>query len=157
MDSLKTQLNSHLRRVIYKLLDVLSAKLLDSAPVIEEESVVGKVDIVATFEASVKKSISSTGKVPVAGCKVAEGHVRRDAFKVRVLRMDREIWTGKIRTLRQVKQDVNQVGKGSECGIMFEDGWSAFQVGDRIEVINLQRRQPKASQALGGGLKISQE
>jgi translation initiation factor IF-2 len=43
------------------------------------------------------------------------------------------VWEGKLQGLRVVKSSVNQVGKGSECGIMFE-GWTDFQVGDQIEL-----------------------
>lgn len=57
-------------RIIYKLLDVLAGRLLMAAPVVEVEEVVGRVAILASFEASVKKSISASRKVLVAGCKV---------------------------------------------------------------------------------------
>jgi hypothetical protein len=56
--------------IIYKILDELSMKLVDAAPTIKEEEVVGRLEVLAQFEASVKKSESSSGKVAVAGCKV---------------------------------------------------------------------------------------
>jgi hypothetical protein len=56
--------------VIYKLLDSLSDKLVASAPKLEERVTTGEVEVAAMFHASVKKSVSATGKVVVAGCKV---------------------------------------------------------------------------------------
>jgi hypothetical protein len=56
--------------VIYKLLDSLSSKLVASAPKLEERVTAGEVEVAAMFHASVKKSVSSTGKVKIAGCKV---------------------------------------------------------------------------------------
>jgi hypothetical protein len=56
--------------VIYQLLDTLSTKLVASAPKVEERVTTGEVEVAATFHASVKKSISATGKVRIAGCKV---------------------------------------------------------------------------------------
>lgn len=60
--------------MIYKLLDTLSMKLVASAPKMEERVTTGEVEVAATFHASVKKSISATGKVKIAGCK-ARAHL----------------------------------------------------------------------------------
>ena len=39
---------------------------------------------------------------------------------------------GTMESLKNVKKDVMEMRKGSECGIGFE-GWSNFQVGDQIQ------------------------
>lgn len=57
-------------RIIYKLLDSLSGMLVDAAPAVQEEVVTGEVEILATFSTSVKKAISTSRKVNIAGCKV---------------------------------------------------------------------------------------
>lgn len=57
--------------MIYKLLDTLSTRLVASAPKVEERVTAGEAEVGATFHASVKKSISATGKVKIAGCKVS--------------------------------------------------------------------------------------
>ena len=64
--------------VIYKLLDTLSTRLVASAPKVEERVSTGELEVAATFHASVKKSISATGKVKIAGCKV-RAHVLQAA------------------------------------------------------------------------------
>jgi translation initiation factor IF-2 len=66
-----------------------------------------------------------------AGCYVTDGQILRSAG-VRVLRGDEVLWTGKIGTLRRVKEDVREVNNGFECGIVL-DGFSDFREGDVIE------------------------
>lgn len=45
-------------------------KLVEAAPKIQEEVVVGKLDVLAIFSATVKKRVNKSGKMAVAGCKV---------------------------------------------------------------------------------------
>ena len=52
------------------MLDQLSMRLLEAAPTITEEAVVGRLQVLASFSASVKKAVNKSGKMPVAGCKV---------------------------------------------------------------------------------------
>jgi translation initiation factor IF-2 len=82
--------------------------------------------------------------------------VRRDAVKARVRRSGAVIWEGRLHSVRVVKQSVEQVGKGTECGIMFEGGWEGFQVGDTVEVLELQQRRPKTADSDTGGVKIDE-
>ena len=84
---------------------------------------------------------------------VVDGRVRRDALKVRVKRHGRAVWEGKLLTVKQVKQEVEQVGKGGECGLMF-DGYSEAEVGDTIEVVELVSRRPKLEGTATGAQKI---
>lgn len=39
---------------------------------------------------------------------------------------------GTVESLKNVKKDVTEMRKGTECGIGF-DGWEAFEVGDQIQ------------------------
>lgn len=45
-------------------------RLVEAAPIVEEEVVAGHLDVLALFSATVKKSVSPTGKQAIAGCKV---------------------------------------------------------------------------------------
>ena len=45
-------------------------KLVEAAPAIEEEVVTGSLSVLALFDASVRKEVNKSGKMPVAGCKV---------------------------------------------------------------------------------------
>lgn len=84
---------------------------------------------------------------------VVDGRVRRDAVLVRVKRMGVVQWEGRIRELKQAKNNVDQVGKGSECGIMLL-GWEDFQVGDKLEILEMQAAKPKLSSTASGAVKI---
>jgi translation initiation factor IF-2 len=70
---------------------------------------------------------------PVAGCKVRNGTISRNA-KVRVIRGSNKevVFDGALESLKNVKKDVTSIGKGSECGMGFED-WNDFQVGDQVQ------------------------
>lgn len=52
------------------MLDQLSVRLLEAAPTVTEEVTVGRLQVLASFSASVKKSVNKSGKMPIAGCKV---------------------------------------------------------------------------------------
>jgi translation initiation factor IF-2 len=47
-----------------------------------------------------------------------------------------------IETLKHVKKDVNEMKKGSECGMSFAD-WDELQAGDQIQMIEevLEKRK----------------
>jgi translation initiation factor IF-2 len=66
-----------------------------------------------------------------AGCLVMDGQIL-SADSARVKRNDRVIWEGKIASLRRIKEEVREVGAGTECGILL-DGYSDFRETDIIE------------------------
>ncbi len=68
----------------------------------------------------------------VAGCIVSEGVIRK-TNPVRVLRDNVVIYEGKLDSLRRVKDDVNEVQSGTECGVGVHD-YTDIQVGDQVEV-----------------------
>ena len=59
------------------------------------------------------------------------------AAHVRVLRDRKVIFTGKIGSLKRVKDDVREVAQGFECGIGV-DGFSDLKQGDILEVYELE-------------------
>ena len=82
--------------------------------------------------AEVKDVFRSSKFGTVAGCMVAEGVIRK-TNPVRVLRDNVVIHEGALDSLRRVKDDVNEVKSGTECGIGVQD-YTDIQVGDQIEV-----------------------
>jgi translation initiation factor IF-2 len=62
---------------------------------------------------------------------VTEGKIVRNA-EARVWRKKDLLHTGKIVSLRHLKDDVREIAQGYECGIML-DGFSDFAEGDLIE------------------------
>ncbi|KAF2031815.1 translation initiation factor-like protein IF-2 [Setomelanomma holmii] len=110
-------------RVTENVKDLLSEKL--KPKVIQK--VMGEAEIAAIFEIS----LGGKKKLKVAGSKVRNGVVDRGA-RARVLRKEEVVHDGTISTLKNVKKDVEQMRKDTECGISFED-WEDFKVGDRVQ------------------------
>ena len=50
--------------------------------------------------------------------------------------------TGTIDTLRHVKKEVDEMKKGSECGMSFDD-WDELEAGDQIQFIEVVEERRK--------------
>lgn len=111
--------------VIYDLID--DVKLIISkmmSPIIEEE-IIGSLEV---------RDIFSIGKGNViAGCFVLDGIIVRNS-KINLFRKDKLVHTGNISSLKRFKDDVKEVTKGYECGIMI-DSFNDIKVGDSLQVI----------------------
>ena len=112
--------------IIYKLVqevkDAMSGML---APDIEEVYV-GQAEVRETF------SVPKIGLI--AGCYLPDGKIVRNS-QVRLLRDGVVIYTGKVASLRRMKDDVKEVTKGFECGIGLEK-FNDIKVGDSIEAFD---------------------
>lgn len=81
--------------------------------------------------AEIKKLFKGKGG-KIAGCAVLEGTIKVDS-QVRLLRGKRnQVFSGKLSSLRVVKDSVAEVPVGSECGLSFEK-FEDFEEGDIIE------------------------
>lgn len=101
-----------LHDIIYHAIDdikVLMTNLLDKIP---QETEKGKALVKATF--------SSSHHGTIAGCQVIEGSITRGST-IRVRRDKDVIWKGGIASLKRVKEDVKEVAKGLECGILLNN------------------------------------
>ncbi len=109
--------------IIYDLIDDVKALLSGLlSPVIKEETL-GQAEVRETF------NVPKVGTV--AGCMVTDGKIERNA-KARVIRDGVVIYDTKIASLKRFKDDVKEVTKGYECGIMLEN-FNDIKVGDYIE------------------------
>lgn len=113
--------------IIYRLIEEVNQELSSHLKPRVEIKTLGEVEIKDVFVVSVKKQ-----KVKVAGCRVTSG-VIKSSSQVKVFRNGEEIYTGKLSTLKHVKDDISEAGKGKDCGLSF-DGWSDFESGDKIQV-----------------------
>ncbi|OCK86157.1 initiation factor 2 [Lepidopterella palustris CBS 459.81] len=113
--------------VIYRLSEDAKALLSEKLAPRIVSRVLGEAEIAQPFEIG----LGGRKKVKIAGSKVRNGVVTRGG-KVRVLRNEMEVYDGTISSLKQVKKDVAEMRKNSECGIGFE-GWEGFEVGDQIQ------------------------
>ena len=118
--------------IIYELIDYVKEKLSEmlSPEIIEE--VVGKAEVRAIFP-------TKTGD-NVAGCMVMNGVVYSNAY-ARVIRGEDIIYEGKISSLKRFKDDVKEVTKGNDCGIMI-DGFNDYKEYDMLEIY--QKSEKKA-------------
>ncbi|MBI3832695.1 MAG: translation initiation factor IF-2 [Planctomycetes bacterium] len=109
--------------IIYEVVDEMRKALEGRLKPIEQESVQGHLQVRQTFK------ISKVGTV--AGCFVIDGLVTRNSA-VRLVREGKPVWTGKLDSLKRVKDDVREVREGFECGAKL-DGYDDIKVGDIIE------------------------
>ncbi|KAL1961227.1 hypothetical protein VTO42DRAFT_3173 [Malbranchea cinnamomea] len=113
--------------IIYELIDDVKAKLSEHLPPIITTRVLGEAEIAQIFEITLKRR----QKAFIAGCRVTNGLIGRN-HKVRVFRGDEMIYDGSLASLKNVKKDVTEMRKGTECGLSFEN-WTGFQVGDTLQ------------------------
>ncbi|MDA3843150.1 MAG: translation initiation factor IF-2, partial [Candidatus Kapabacteria bacterium] len=92
-----------------------------------------KEEIVSTVEIRRVFKTSKTGSI--AGCYVLSGKISRNA-KVRLLRDGLEVYNGKVHSLKREKDDVKEVEKGFECGVLL-DGFNKIEEGDIHESYKL--------------------
>jgi len=86
--------------------------------------------------AEVRQVFKLSKGVVVAGCMVSTGKVTRGE-KIRLVRGDETIWTGRVEALKRFKDDVREVEKGFECGITL-DGFTELREGDRLESFKIE-------------------
>jgi len=109
--------------IIYDVInDVKEAMEGMLSPEIKEE-VTGTAEVRETFK------ISKVGTV--AGCMVTSGKIYNNS-KVRVIREGIVIYDGELASLKRYKDDVKEVSKGYECGLMVKN-YNNIEVGDVIE------------------------
>ena len=114
--------------VVYRITDeikeILSGKLAPE----KRETFIGYADVIALF---------TVGKgIRVAGCRMTEGTVKKEAF-VRLLRNNVVIYDGKIGQLRREKNEVKEVSGGVEFGMSF-DKYNDLKEGDRVECYEVE-------------------
>ncbi|KUJ10740.1 initiation factor 2 [Mollisia scopiformis] len=113
--------------IIYRLVDEVKAELSKHLPPLITQKVMGEAEIAHIFSINVK----GRQQKAVAGCKVRNGTISKTA-KIRVLRGGQKVYDGTLASLKNVKKDVPEMRKGSECGMGFDD-WFDFQVGDQVQ------------------------
>ncbi|KAI9738248.1 MAG: hypothetical protein M1834_008746 [Cirrosporium novae-zelandiae] len=113
--------------IIYKLVDDVKAKLSEQLKPRITKSVLGEAEIGQIFQINLKGREFKN----VAGCKVRTGLIMRNR-KVKVQRGDEIVFDGSLSSLKNVKKDVLEVRRGTECGVSFEK-WEDFQIGDQIQ------------------------
>jgi translation initiation factor IF-2 len=110
--------------IIYELIDDIKLMLTGMmAPQYREENT-GQAEVRDTFP-------MPKGAGTIAGCVVVDGKLVRGGM-VRVIREGVVIHEGDLTSLRRFKDDVKEVSKGFDCGVVL-NGYTDVKVGDVIE------------------------
>jgi translation initiation factor IF-2 len=108
--------------VIYRMSEDIDKALKGMLEPEEVEKVIGRATVLAVFPAS------KLGRV--AGCRVTEGELHRNA-KVRLFRGEDLVFEGEMASLRHEKEDVREIRTGFECGVGFKN-FQDIEVGDSL-------------------------
>ncbi|MFO0615836.1 MAG: translation initiation factor IF-2 [Polyangiaceae bacterium] len=122
-----------LYNIIYNAVDDIRSAMEGLLPTTKVERELGKADIRQVFK------ITKVGTV--AGCYVTSGSVKRGC-DVRLVRDSIVVWTGKIASLRRLKDDVKEVAEGLECGISLEN-YDNYKEGDVLEAFEVEEVKTK--------------
>ena len=114
--------------VIYELVDDIKKILQDMLPPIINEVETGRGEILAEFRND-KKSV-------VIGIRVLEGEFRSSDL-AKVIADKKEIWRGKIESIRRGKEQVSQVAAGIEAGIGLSVG-ANYSIGDKVVAFRIE-------------------
>jgi translation initiation factor IF-2 len=118
----KEGISIRLYDIIYRLTEDIEKALKGMLEPVLTEKVIGRAEVLAVFP------ISKVGKI--AGCKVREGELRRNA-KVRLYRGDDLVYEGEMSSLKHEKEDVREIRTGFECGIGLKN-FHNIEVGDEL-------------------------
>ncbi|MBK9526970.1 MAG: translation initiation factor IF-2 [Acidobacteria bacterium] len=118
-----------LHSIIYKVEEEITAAMIGMLDAIEKETILGKALVQETFK------VSRIGTI--AGCRVLEGVIRRQA-KARLIRDGVVIWEGDIAALKRFKDDTNEVKTGFECGISLVN-FNDIKIEDEIEAFIIEK------------------
>jgi translation initiation factor IF-2 len=109
--------------IIYRMTEDVEKALKGMLQPELKERVLGKAEVRQIFK------ISRFGKI--AGCRVQEGEMRRNAM-VRIFRDGKEVFNGELTSLKHEKEDVKEVKEGFDCGINLKE-FDDFKEGDIIQ------------------------
>ncbi len=118
----KEGVDIRLYEIIYRMTEDIEKALSGMLEPEVKEKIIGRAQVLQVFSAS------KFGKV--AGCRVTDGELRRNA-KVRLYRGTDLIFEGDMGSLRHEKDDVKEVKQGYECGVGFKN-FSDIQPGDQL-------------------------
>jgi len=123
------EVDIRLHSIIYELQDEIKRAMSGLLEPTIKETYQGRAEVLETFR------IPKVGTV--AGCRVIDGLIKRDA-EVRLLRDNVVVFKGKIGSLRRFKDDAKEVTNGMECGISIAN-YGDIKAHDVIEAFTTTR------------------
>jgi translation initiation factor IF-2 len=119
--------------VIYSIVEDMKLALEGLLEPEEVEVKTGRLAVKNIFK------ISRLGNI--AGCLVQEGRIERTSL-VKIYRDKNLVFTGKLSSLKRLKDDAREVNEGFECGLKI-DGFNDINIGDIIETYQKEKRLKK--------------
>lgn len=121
--------------IVYKFIDDVKERINSILPEVDVEDVIGEARVLKQFEIKDGKK-----KVTVAGCRCTSGTLERSEL-YHVMRKGEKIYTGKLVSMRHLKEEMPSIETNLECGLRFEDPTISFQPGDIVVCFKLSRQQ----------------
>jgi translation initiation factor IF-2 len=118
-----------LHSIIYELQDEIRLAMMGLLEPAFKENYLGRAEVLNLFK------IPKVGTI--AGCRVQDGVIRRDA-EVKVMREGEMIFKGKIGSLKRFKDDAREVTNGMECGIGIAN-FGDIKEGDILEAFSTEK------------------
>lgn len=125
-DAEKKGVTIHAFSVIYDLIDHIKNHMLSFVDLDYEKQILGCAEV---------KSLFTVNKGIVAGCFIESGKLKKHSY-FQIKKTGQAIYTGLIDSLKRVKDDVDEVFQGNECGVMSRD-YDLWEVGDFLECYEL--------------------
>jgi translation initiation factor IF-2 len=117
--------------IIYRLTEDIELAVKGMLAPEFTEKVIGRAQVLKVFP------ISKVGKI--AGCRVLEGELRRNA-KVRLMRGKDIVFEGDMSSLKHEKDDVREIRAGFECGVGLKN-FHDIEEGDMLQCYLLEKAE----------------
>lgn len=117
-------------QVIYDLIDYVENSMINLIDLEHDKILIGEAVIQTVF---------SMNKGSVAGCLVIKGKLEKKSW-IEVYYNKNLMYEGQLDSLKHLKDDVNQVYEGNECGVMCDD-YNLWLERGVIKAYNLQEKQ----------------
>ncbi|KAF8841351.1 initiation factor 2 [Paxillus ammoniavirescens] len=114
--------------IIYRVMDDVQDRVISLLPCTYQTKVTGEASVLQLFDIHMKGKLTKK----IAGCRVTNGMVERSSM-ARVTREGKILHEGFLDALKQMKKDMTEVKKGSECGINLHD-FDDLREGDLIQM-----------------------
>ncbi len=118
-----------LHSIIYELQDEMRMAMMGLLEPTYKENYLGRAEVLSLFR------IPKVGTI--AGCRVQDGVIRRDA-EIKVMRDGVQVFKGKIGSLKRFKDDAREVTNGMECGIGIAN-FHDLAEGDILEAFSTEK------------------
>jgi len=113
-------------QIIYGLIEGVREKMETLLDPEYSEVPVGEAEVGTVFSLANRK---------IAGCRVTNNKLLKNSL-IKVLREGTIVYQGKIESLKRVREDVEEIQAGNECGIFIAE-FQLWQPGDKIQSFDL--------------------